>query len=436
MIKRDRYLQQLIESRENGFPKVITGIRRCGKSYLLNTIYKDYLISAGVEESNIIEIDLTKISNSYFRDPLYLYNHVMELTKNNKGISYVILDEIQEVFPIVNLALTDGKHVKAKAKDEDVITFVDVILDLASEKCIDLYVTGSNSKMLSTDIITEFRDKATNISLQPLSFEEFYEYRQEEETKAINEFLMYGGMPLAVLSKENEKGKYLKGLFETTYLRDIVEKKKFRKEEALDEICTLLATCVGDLINSESIAELYRKKTNNKIDVDTVNDYINAFVDSFLLSEAFRYDVKGKKIIRSTKKYYYVDTGLRNARLNFVYSDQGKMLENVIYNELRYHGYNVNVGTFDAFDNDANGKTIRKSLEIDFFAVKGPRMYYIQVANDISDDKTKARELKPYIALNDQIQKVIVVNQPIKEFRDEKGFTIIGAVDFLLRFIP
>lgn len=435
MIERNKYLNLLIAAKDNGFPKVITGIRRCGKSYLLSKIYKQYLIDNGISNSNIIEIDLTKISNAYYRDPLYLYNHIIELTKNNIGMNYVILDEIQEVYSIINIALTDGKHIKAKSTDEEVISFVDVILDLASMNNIDLYVTGSNSKMLSTDIVTEFRDKATNIMLQPLSFEEFYKYQNKDENAALMEYLIYGGMPLAVIKPEEEKENYLKELFKTTYIKDIIDKRKIRKVEALDEICTLLATCVGDLINSENIAKQYKKKTNNKIDSDTVNSYINYFVDSFLLSEAFRYDLKGKNIINSTKKYYYIDTGLRNARLNFIYEDSGKMLENIVYNELIYNDYKVNVGTFDTFENDKNGKTTRKSLEIDFLAVKGTRMYYIQVCDDYSSELTRNREIKPYIALNDQIQKIVVVNKPIKEFRDEHGYTIIGICDFLLRFI-
>ena len=435
MICREKYLNELIKAKNNGFPKVITGIRRCGKSYLLNNIYKEYLLSSGVRCENIINLDLTMVSNAYYRDPIFLYEYIVEITKKSKDINYVIIDEIQEVYSIVNPALTKGEHIKAKSRDENIISFVDVILDLASLDNIDLYVTGSNSKMLSTDIVTEFRDKATNIRLQPLSYEEFYNYKKIDETKALTEYMIYGGMPLAVLKDGIEKENYLKDLFETTYIKDIIDRKKFRKVEALDEICTMLSTCVGDLINSEKIANLYKERTNNKIDSDTVNTYINSFIDSFILSEAFRYDLKGKNLITSTKKYYYIDNGLRNARLNFVYGDSGKMLENVIYNELIYNNYKVNVGTFDIFENDKNGKTTRKSLEVDFLAVRGNQMYYIQVCENYSDDKTKKREVKPYISLNDQIQKIIVINCPISEHRDENGFTIIGASEFMLRFI-
>lgn len=435
MVQRDKYLNLLISAKDNGFPKVITGIRRCGKSYTLNTIYRQYLLNSGVNNDNILYIDLTKISYSYYRDPIYLYEYIIKLTSDKSNRYYVIIDEIQEVFPIVNLALTDGKHIRAKVNDSDIITFVDVILDLASQPNIDLYVTGSNSKMLSSDIVTEFRDKSTNIRIQPLSYDEYTAYKNDFSENTLMEYMLYGGMPLAVMKDGIDRENYLKSLFETTYLRDIVDRNKVRKEEALDEICTLLATCVGDFINANKISNLYKEKTKNKINKETVESYIGFFKDSFILSEAFRYDLKGKKIITSTKKYYYIDTGLRNARLNFIYTDSGKLLENVVYNELLYNDYKVNVGTFTAFSKDSNGITIRKTLEVDFLAVKGSRMYYIQVCDDFSSEQTISKEVKPYINLNDQIQKIVVINKPIKEFRDSNGFTIIGVNDFLLRFI-
>ena len=435
MISRDKYLNQLIKAKNNGFAKVVTGIRRCGKSYLLNTIFKEHLLKSGVKNQNIIFIDLTQISNSNFRDPLNLYNHILELTSLNEGISYVIIDEIQEVFPLINLSLTDGKHIKANSNDEEVITFVDVILDLASKDNIDLYVTGSNSKLLSTDIITEFRDRATNINLRPVSYSEFCEFKGSINENILNEYLIYGGMPLAIFKESVEKENYLKGLFETTYIRDIIENNRIRKKEALDEISIFLSTCVGDLINSSKLAKLYEAKHGKKIDEDTINSYINYFLDSFILEKAFRYDLKGKRIIGSTKKYYYTDLGLRNSRVNFVYEDKGKLLENLIYNELIYNDYKVNVGTFDVFSKDENNKTTRQSLEIDFLAIKNRRMYYIQVCDNYSSKSTIQREIKPYIALNDQITKIIVVNDSIGEFRDEHGFTIIGINDFLLRYI-
>ena len=435
MIERNNYLNKLIKSKENGFPKVITGIRRCGKSYLLEEIYKKYLLNNGVNEKNIIIIDLDDEENYDYYDPINLSDHVIELCDDNK-MNYVFIDEIQNVVPIINPVFTNGKHVIAKPEDENVITFAKIVLSLSKKKNIDIYVTGSNSKMLSTDVQTEFRDKATNINVNPLSFEEYMNYTNLEEYRAINEYLTYGGMPLAVLKdKEEEKKEYLIKLFETTYFKDIIERYKFRKIEALDELCTLLSTCVGTLINSEKLSNTYKSKTKNKIDSETVTSYINAFKDSHIIREAMRYDVKGKEIITSLKKYYFIDTGLRNARLNFSFVDEGQMLENVVYNELVYNGYSVNVGTYDKVEKNKNNESIRRTYEIDFLATKGNRMYYIQVASDISSEETRNREIKPYISLNDQIQKIIVINKPINETRDLNGFTIIGITDFLLRFI-
>ena len=435
MIERNNYLDKLIKSKENGFPKVITGIRRCGKSYLLEEIYKQYLLNNGVNEENIIIIDLDDEENYDYYDPINLSDHVIELCDDNK-MNYVFIDEIQNVVPIINPVFTNGKHVIAKPEDENVITFAKIVLSLSKKKNIDIYVTGSNSKMLSTDVQTEFRDKATNINVNPLSFDEYMNYTNLEEYRAINEYLTYGGMPLAVLKyKEEEKKEYLIKLFETTYFKDIIERYKFRKIEALDELCTLLSTCVGTLINSEKLSNTYKSKTKNKIDSETVTSYINAFKDSHIIREAMRYDVKGKEIITSLKKYYFIDTGLRNARLNFSFVDEGQMLENVVYNELVYNGYSVNVGTYDKVEKNKNNESIRRTYEIDFLATKGNRMYYIQVASDISSEETRNREIKPYISLNDQIQKIIVINKPINETRDLNGFTIIGITDFLLRFI-
>ena len=435
MIERNIYLNKLIESRENGFPKVITGIRRCGKSYLLEEIYKKYLIDSGVNEKNIIIIDLEEEENYEYYDPINLSNHVLDLCDKDK-MNYVFIDEIQNVVSIINPVFTDGKHIKAKPKDENAITFAKIVLSLSKKKNIDLYVTGSNSKMLSTDVQTEFRDRATNINVNPLSFEEYMKYTNLEEYRAINEYLTYGGMPLAVLKeREEDKKDYLTNLFETTYFKDIIERYKFRKVEALDELCTLLSTCVGTLINSEKLSNTYKSKTKNKIDSETVTSYVNAFKDAHIIREANRYDVKGKEIITSLKKYYFIDTGLRNARLNFAFLDEGQMLENVVYNELIYNGYSVSVGTYDKVEKNKSNESIRRTYEIDFLATKGTRMYYIQVASDINNEETRNRELKPYISLNDQIQKIIVINRPIKETRDIHGFTVIGIVDFLLRFI-
>ena len=434
MIKRDKYLNQLISARDNGFPKVITGIRRCGKSYLLKEIYKEYLTHEGVSEEEILILELDDDRNIAYRDPIALGSYVREYCAGKKRC-YVFLDEIQKVYTILNPNLTEGKHVIAGKNDEEVITFVDVVLGISREKNIDLYVTGSNSRMLSTDIITEFRDKATNIALGPLSFEEFYGHMGGSALEAIYEYMQYGGMPLAVLKADDEKKDYLKGLFETTYFRDIIEHNNLRKSESLDELCNIISASTGELLNAEKIANTYRSRKKEKLDKQTVEKYLALFMDAFMIREAKRYDIKGRAEIGALRKYYYIDTGLRNARLNFAFPDEGQMLENIVYNELLYKGYTVNVGCFDTVEKDKTGNSIRKTNEVDFFATKGIRNYYVQVCADISNAETRAREIRPYMLLNDEITKVVVINKPVKESLDENGFTIIGITDFLLKHI-
>ena len=434
MIRRNHYLDLLIKNKNNGFPKVITGIRRCGKSYLLKEIYAGYLLDNGISEDQILILELDDDRNLKYRNPLELGKYVREFCAG-KADCYIFLDEIQLVNTIINPIYTDGKYIIAKESDENVVTFVDVILGLSREKNIDLYVTGSNSKMLSSDIITEFRDKAVNIHIGPLSFDEYYQYTGGSKTEAIYEFMQYGGMPLAVLKSPEEKQTYLKNLFQMTYFRDIIDHNRIRKTEALDEICDILSTCTGELINTEKITNTYQSRKHEKIDKNTVERYIDFFIDAFIIRKAKRYDVKGKQEIGALRKYYFADPGLRNARLNFAFRDEGQIIENIVYNELIYNGYNVNIGTYEKIEKNSDGKNIRKTLEIDFFAVKNQRMYYIQVSADISDTKTKIREQKPYLSLHDQIQKIIVINKPVAETRDELGFTVIGLADFLLRFI-
>ena len=401
---------------------------------MLKEIYRQYLIDRGIGDDNILILELDDFRNAKYRDPIELGNYVREYCKS-KDKCYVILDEIQTVFTIVNPVLTDGRHVLAGKDDTEVISFVDVILGLSREKNIDLYVTGSNSKMLSSNIITEFRDKAVNINLSPLSFQEFYGYKGGSPTDAIYEYMQYGGMPLAVLKEESEKREYLKGLFETTYFKDILEHNKLRKSSSFDELCNILSASTGSLLNSAKIANTYLSVKHEKIDKVTIEKYIELFKDAFIIREASRYDLKGRAEIGAMRKYYFCDSGLRNARLNFAFPDEGQLLENIVFNELIYQGYTVNVGAFDTIEKDKNGKSIRKSYEVDFYAVKGNRAYYIQVTENMSNEMTKAREIRPYKLLNDQVQKIIVVNKPINETRDDEGFTIIGITDFLLRLI-
>ena len=434
MIERNLYLSKLIAVKNNGFPKIITGIRRCGKSYLLKDIFKKYLIETGVSENQIIIIDLDELKNSKLRNPIELDKYIREHC-NKEMMNYVFIDELQLVQPIINPIYTDGKYVIAKKEDKDVITFVEVLLGLSREKYIDIYATGSNSKMLSSDIITEFRDKATNITLAPLSFEEFCNYRKSSSSDTIFEYMRYGGMPLAVLKSGEEKKEYLKSLFETTYFKDILEHNNLKKSEALDSLCNIISEATGQLFNSSKIANIYNNQLNGKINKETVEQYINYFIDSFIIKEVTRFDIKGNSEIGALRKFYFVDNGLRNARLNFAYEDEGQMIENMVYNELIYNGFTVNIGTFENYEKDKNGKSIRKCYEIDFIAKRGAKKYYIQVCNDISSLETKNREIRPFIAINDSFQKILVINKPLEETIDSNGFIIIGIADFLLRFI-
>ena len=421
-------------NRNNGFPKVITGIRRCGKSYLIKEIFKDYLLNHGLNEDDILIIELDDDRNIRYRDPIYLGEYVRSYCTKKKDC-VVFLDEIQLVYTLINPNLTDGKHVLAKKDDSEVVSFVDVVLGLSREKNIDLYVSGSNSKMLSSDIVTEFRDKAVTIQVLPLSFKEYYEYRGGSKTEAIYEYMQYGGMPLAVLKDESERKEYLKSLFETTYFKDIVERNKLRKSSSLEELCNILSEGTGTLLNAERISNTFQSVKHEKLEAQTVEKYIGYFMDAFILKEARRFDLKGRAEIGALRKYYFTDTGLRNARLNFAFPDEGQVLENIVYNELIYNGYTVNVGTFDSVQKNGKGESIRTSSEVDFFARKENRQYYIQVTADISNAKARTREFRPYLMLNDQIQKIVVVNKPINESLDDNGFTVIGVYDFLLRFI-
>ncbi len=434
MINRDKYLDQLIKAKDNGFPKVITGVRRCGKSYLLTEIYKNYLLNNGVEKDDILTIELDDDRNSDLLNPLKLGAFVRNWCKE-KDNCYVFLDEIQRVFRIINPILTNGKIVIAKEGDENTISFVEVILGLSREPNIDLYVTGSNSKMLSKDVASEFRDKAIEIHMRPLSFYEYFNYVGGSKSDALMEYMMHGGMPLAVLSPKKEKEQYLKKLFNKTYFKDIIEHNKITKTESLDELCKILSSCTGDLLNSKRIANTYKNVKHKKIDKETVTKYIGFFKDAMLIDEVERFDLKGRNVIGSTRKYYFTDIGLRNAKENFTFFDEGKVIENIIYNELIYNNFSVTVGAFESFEKNKEGKTIRVNYEVDFYAIRGNDAFYFQVSADINNLETKNREIKPFTKINDGTRKVLVVNRPIPLMKDERNYIIIGLTDFLLEYI-
>ena len=433
-IERKTDLEKLVRAMGNGFPKIITGIRRCGKSYLLKVLFKDYLLQNGVKEENIIVIDLDEVGNAAYRNPVEL-DRAIRKRCDPAVMNYVFIDELQLVKPIVNPLYTNGKYVFAKESDPDKITFVETILGLSREPFIDLYATGSNSKMLSSDIITEFRDKATNIPLGPFSFEEFAAFKGSSSSDVVFEFLRYGGMPLAVLKDGSEKREYLRGLFETTYFRDILEHNGLRKTALLDSLCDIVSEETGQLVSLGKIANVYQSVAKANIDEDTVRRYIGFFEDAFLLREARRFDIKGNKEVGALKKYYFVDNGLRNARLDFAYDDEGQMLENMLYNELRHAGFSVNVGVLPRVEKNARGESVFKSYEIDFIAKKDGRRFYVQVCSDLSKAESKAREIRPFLATRDAFPKILVVNRPLEERMDEHGFLVMGVADFLLKYL-
>jgi predicted AAA+ superfamily ATPase len=432
MIPRDKYLGQLIMGMGNGFPKIVTGIRRCGKSYLLKEIFKSHLISLGVKEEQFLLVELDDDANANLRNPLTLSTFVREKAKGMQDTLYVVLDEIQRVFEIVNPELTGGRVVLAKKGDAQTISFVDVVMGLASVANIDLYVTGSNARMLSSDIVTQFRDKATQIHVAPLSFSEYYAHVGGAKSEALYEYLLHGGMPLAVLKQRSEKEEYLKGLYQTTYFKDILEHHGFQKDWALDELADALSSLVGKIITVEKIANTLRSAGKTSLDPKTVESYIDSFVDAFLLSEASRYDVKGRSLIGAGRKYYFTDTGLRNARLNFGFPDIGQLMENAVYNELLYHGYQVSVGMVPTVGKDKDGKSVRKDYEIDFVARKGYEALYVQICQSVTDPNVLKKELRPFDFVRGEAKNVLVIGDPIPETRNQDGTYVVGIADFLL----
>ena len=431
MIERPIYLQKLINAKDNGFPKVITGLRRCGKSYLLTDIYPQYLRSMGIEEKSILYIALDDDKNKGLRDPVKLGSCVRSMTADQGRRFYVFLDEIQKVFTIVNPELTGGKHVLATEKDTEVISFVDVVLGLSREKNIDLYVTGSNSKMLSSDIITEFRDKATEIHIQSLSFAEYHAYSAKDPLADYFEYALHGGMPLAVLKEGREKEEYLVSLFKKVYFKDIIEHHHFRKDENLDEACTFLSQTAGQFLNVVKLANRMQSEKKISISKGAVSDYIDAFEDAFMIRKAERFDLKGGAMIGATRKYYFTDMGLRNARLGFAFPDMGQVMENIVFNELLYHGYQVSIGCFDAVEKK-DGKSVHVPYEVDFYAKRPDGDLYVQACYSIGEAKTKAREKRPFDLLRDSRRKVIVVADPIPPSKTEEGYEVLNVTDFLL----
>lgn len=404
-IKRDKYLNMLVNRRDNGLIKIITGIRRCGKSYLLDPIFKKYLIESGVKENHIIKLELDKIENEKYLDPQELNNYIKSKIEDNDKY-YILLDEIQ---------LVDK--------------FESVLNGFLYIKNLDVYVTGSNSRFLSTDIITEFRGRGDEIKVFPLTFSEYMQAFNGDNYEAWNEYLTYGGMPL-IISKSNdeEKSKYLKDLFEQTYIKDIIERNNIQRIDVINSIVNMLASSIGSLTNPKKIYDTFVSNGEKKVSLNTINSYMKFIEDSFIVNKSERYDVKGKKYIQTPQKYYFSDVGLRNARLNFRQQEENHIMENIIYNELIVRGYNVDVGVVEIRDENKN----RKQLEVDFVCNLGSKRYYIQSALNLETREKTLQKERPLININDNFKKIIVVKDNQKHWFTEEGIMIIGIQEFLL----
>jgi predicted AAA+ superfamily ATPase len=408
-IKRDIYLNRLIKRKNNGMAKAITGIRRCGKSYLLFNLYKKHLIDEGVPNDHIIEVALDGIENRELRDALNLYSHVKSLIVDDNPY-YVFLDEIQYV---------EG--------------FADVVNSLLRMSNVDVYITGSNSRFLSTDILTEFRGRSDEVRVYPLCFSEYVSAYSGSTDAAWKDYYTFGGMPLIVSREDDEmKAAYLSNLLDTVYLRDICERNDVRHVDELDALINILASSVGSLTNPSKLQKTFKSTQNNPITDKTIKTYIDYLKDAFMLEAAQRFDVKGRKYIDTPLKYYFVDVGLRNARLGFRQQEENHIMENVIFNELKVRGYAVDVGVVDTTETDSEGKRHKKRLEVDFIARRGNDQCYIQSAFSLADPAKSAQEKRPLEKIPDSFRKYVIVGDNIKVKRDNSGILTIGLLDFLL----
>lgn len=424
MIARKQYLDKLIRKKENGLIKIITGIRRSGKSYLLFNIYYDYLKSIDVDDAHIIRLALDEKKNAKYRNPMQLDDYIQAQLKDDK-MHYIFLDEIQKVKSIKNPYLDDSA---------EKIGFVDVLLGLMKQRNADVYVTGSNSKMLSSDILTEFRGRGDEIRVNPLSYKEFYDAYQGEKRHAWREYITYGGMPFAVtLQTHEDKSNYLQELFKKVYLADVLERRQLQNDETIfEDLLDMISSSVGSLTNPTKLANRFDTVKHVKISPKTVSRYLDYFVDAFMISKAKRYDIKGKSYIESPLKYYFSDVGLRNARLNFRQQEEPHVMENVIYNELLLRGFSVDVGIVEYGVKADDGKSKRIQLEVDFVANKGSQRYYIQSAFAIPDAEKRNQETRVFARIDDSFKKIVVVKDDIIPWHDEKGILYIGVEQFLL----
>lgn len=400
----------LISGEGNNLVKIVTGVRRCGKSFLLFKLFRNYLTEKGVDEQHIIELSLDDLRNKKFRNPETLLEYIDSHLLNDKKTTYIILDEVQLV--------------------QD---FVEVLLTLLHTPFVDVYVSGSNSKFLSKDVVTEFRGRGDEIRVFPLSFSEFYSAVGGDKSEVWKEYYTYGGLPqILEFDSEKKKSDYLKNLYELTYMKDVQERNHLRNADGLFKVVQMLASCIGSPTNPKRISDTFKTVEKKAVTDKTILNYIECLKDAFLIEEALRYDVKGRKYIGTETKYYFEDIGLRNAILNFRQQEEPHIMENIIYNELKYRGFNVDVGFVETWENKSSGKSFRHGLEVDFVVNKGAERIYIQSVFKLPTDEKKEQEERPLLNINDSFKKIIITGENIKRKTDEKGILTIGLLDFLL----
>lgn len=404
-IKREFYLNKLISKKHNGLIKIVTGIRRCGKSYLLDPIFKNYLLTEGIKEEHIIKLELDSIENEKYRDPHQLYEYIMNKVVDN-DMYYILLDEVQKV------------------KD-----FESVLNSFLRKKNLDVYVTGSNSKFLSSDIITEFRGRGDEIKVYPLSFSEFCSHIQKDKKEAWKEYITYGGLPLVLLQDNKEsKVDYLKIQKNNVYINDVIERNDIQNEEELKKLVEMISSSIGSLTNPLKLSNAFKSfDSKSTITNKTIYNYLSYLEDGFIIEKAERYNVKGKKYIETPQKYYFTDMGIRNSFLNFRQIEENHIMENVIYLELKRRGFSVDVGVVEVRTNTTNTQ-----LEIDFIANKGSDKYYIQSSLNLDTNEKMEQEIRPLVNVNDFFKKIIIVKDDIVKYQNEQGIIIMGIYDFLL----
>lgn len=421
IIKRDRYLNKLISKQNNGMIKVITGIRRCGKSYLLFNLFREYLIASGVSENNIICIPLDDIDYEVYCDPYKLHAYIMERIVDSRQQYYVFIDEAQ-------YAIT-----KEEMNNADVpVRLYGVLNSLLRKGNIDVYITGSNSKFLSSDIMTEFRGRGDEIHMSPLAFSEYFPASRQDKFDAWKDYLYYGGLPHILEENSSEaKSNYLDKLNKEIYLRDIFERYDIREELGMESLMKVIASSIGSLSNPQKISDTFKSSGNKGVSLPTISNYLRYLQESFVIQKVERYDIKGRKYISTPSKYYYSDLGLRNALLNFRQFEETHLMENAIYNELIYRGYNVDVGVVEVRV-DESGRRVRKQLEVDFVVNQSSKRYYIQSAFALPNREKIEQEQASLVRVSDSFKKIIVVGNNSPIWRNEEGITIMGIYDFLL----